>query len=59
MTSLDRAAQLAHELYDRVYRVERGAETKKDYEYFFATLGCPDGALIHIAVSSTNTWEIK
>ena len=59
MTTLDRAEQFASEISDRVYRVQRHSRVAPDYETFEAILNHPGGDSIFIAVSSTNTWEIK
>jgi len=60
MNDLDRAGQLASEISDRVYLVRRANSLDGvDYKAYMATLGVPDGTRIYIAVSSTNTWEIK
>lgn len=57
MNDLDRARQLASEISDRVYSVQRIGTTPMGYERFVAVLCCPGGNRIYIGVDSTNTWE--
>jgi hypothetical protein len=57
MTDLDRARQLAHEISDRVYSVQRVGRTPMGYDRFVVILNVPDGDRFYIGVDSTNSWE--